>query len=537
MPRWLTLSCAGLFTGWSTVKKVRSRSNTSCVSNCAATVRRNVRVQKSNQRVSAHRPKSSLLAVALVMMLCLWTVPAYAFGGPIEDPSDPETKPNDALQVEKVEDAEKATSEEAPPLLSKDELPAIDAPDPSAQAPSRNDMRVEPGEHGAPKPGNDNPPELKEEKGIFAELWSNNELHFSNSFVGDVIELVPLAVPRINHGWHEGGRLEEKGASRDGRVDVRTDPRGDDVGDASEATSLARYSVGTGDFSEDSRPPWYEKRDAIYSVSFDEGVRPQSMALWFDGLASLVQVDFTGLDTSNVSSMRRLFGGCSSLATVDVSGFDTSGVTDMSQMFSGCSSLTALDLSAFDTSSLESLDGMLEGCSSLTALNVSSFASQQQELVRQSVAGFMQQSSADPNSSHKVEKPNQQASAANLSAGFATTPERAVVNGAGASSPYGSANAQIGPSASNDAELLSGFDASAETVPQIAVSGASESLPVAKQSTAPTLDPGAVADTTASVLSILGVHGAVDKAFGMAVAAAGMVVAAGLLLALCLKIR
>ncbi|MCD8149279.1 MAG: BspA family leucine-rich repeat surface protein, partial [Clostridiales bacterium] len=91
---------------------------------------------------------------------------------------------------------------------------------------------------------------------------------------------------------------------------------------------------------------------------------------------SLTNLDVSGFDTSNVTSMKRMFYNsynCSSLTNLDVSGFDTSSVTDMSYMFYACGSLTNLDVSGFNTSNVIDMSGMFGGCYSLTNLDVSGF--------------------------------------------------------------------------------------------------------------------------------------------------------------------
>ena len=92
-----------------------------------------------------------------------------------------------------------------------------------------------------------------------------------------------------------------------------------------------------------------------------------------NGVSSLASINLTGFDTSSVTDMSRMFSGCSSLTSLDLVGFDTSSVSDMTYMFVGCSSLPTLDLSNFDTSSVTNMGGMFCWCSSLKSLDVSSF--------------------------------------------------------------------------------------------------------------------------------------------------------------------
>ncbi|RXV51182.1 hypothetical protein CYQ17_15035, partial [Enterococcus faecalis] len=74
-----------------------------------------------------------------------------------------------------------------------------------------------------------------------------------------------------------------------------------------------------------------------------------------------------GLDNT---SLVGAFSG-STIVSINLSGLDTSQVTDMTNMFSSCSKLTSLDLSSFNTSQVTSMEGMFSGCSGLTSLDVS----------------------------------------------------------------------------------------------------------------------------------------------------------------------
>ena len=97
------------------------------------------------------------------------------------------------------------------------------------------------------------------------------------------------------------------------------------------------------------------------------------MSEMFAYCPALTSLDVSGFDTSNVTSMYDMFLGCSSLTSLDVSGFDTSKVTDMGRMFGSCTAITSLDVSGFDTSKVTDMNGMFLGCSSLTSLDVSGF--------------------------------------------------------------------------------------------------------------------------------------------------------------------
>ncbi len=89
--------------------------------------------------------------------------------------------------------------------------------------------------------------------------------------------------------------------------------------------------------------------------------------------SSLKNVNFTNFDTYNVINMRGLFYGCSSLETLDLSHFKTNNTKNMCSMFLNCSSLKMLNLSNFDTENVYDMQCMFYGCSSLKSLDISSF--------------------------------------------------------------------------------------------------------------------------------------------------------------------
>ena len=85
---------------------------------------------------------------------------------------------------------------------------------------------------------------------------------------------------------------------------------------------------------------------------------------------SLVSLDLSNFDTSNVTDMAYMFYNCSSLVSLDLSNFITSNVYNMLYMFYGCSSLKSLDLSNFITSNVNSMGNVFSGCSSLQYINL-----------------------------------------------------------------------------------------------------------------------------------------------------------------------
>ncbi len=112
---------------------------------------------------------------------------------------------------------------------------------------------------------------------------------------------------------------------------------------------------------------------AVKKVKFSDCAITGGMYRFFNGLKELKEVDFTGLDSSNVDSMGALFEGCEALTTVNLEKLDTSNVTNMSSMFKGCKSLATFNFSNFDTYNVTKMDNMFEFCTSVKQLDLGSF--------------------------------------------------------------------------------------------------------------------------------------------------------------------
>lgn len=98
-----------------------------------------------------------------------------------------------------------------------------------------------------------------------------------------------------------------------------------------------------------------------------------NMYCMFSDCKSLTQIDLSNFDTSKVINMRGTFYHCKVLIQLDLSHFDTSKVTTMYCMFCLCQTLTKLDLSNFDTSNVTTMYFMFSHCYSLSQLDLSSF--------------------------------------------------------------------------------------------------------------------------------------------------------------------
>ena len=92
----------------------------------------------------------------------------------------------------------------------------------------------------------------------------------------------------------------------------------------------------------------------------------------FRDCSSLISIDLSSFNTTNVNNMSSMFDGCSSLKSIDLSSFNTTNVKDMSSMFWKCSSLKSIDLSSFNTTNVNvnNMANMFYECSSLKKENV-----------------------------------------------------------------------------------------------------------------------------------------------------------------------
>lgn len=99
----------------------------------------------------------------------------------------------------------------------------------------------------------------------------------------------------------------------------------------------------------------------------------------FSSFSSVYSADLSGIDTSEVISMKGMFKDASLLNPIDISRFDTRKVQDMSEMFSGIRYLSrgtakiTLNLSNFNTANVVNMKGMFKDSSRITDINMSSF--------------------------------------------------------------------------------------------------------------------------------------------------------------------
>jgi surface protein len=110
-----------------------------------------------------------------------------------------------------------------------------------------------------------------------------------------------------------------------------------------------------------------------YHVEITFNKKLETMQEIFNYCFDIVELDLSGIDTSQVTSMKYAFHGCHKLKNIIFENFNTSSVTDMSYMFSECHSLKSLNLHHFNTSLVQDLSFMFDNSSKLEYVNVSSF--------------------------------------------------------------------------------------------------------------------------------------------------------------------
>ena len=97
------------------------------------------------------------------------------------------------------------------------------------------------------------------------------------------------------------------------------------------------------------------------------------MAQMFSGCESLMSLDLTKFNTTNVKFMQEIFKDCKSLEDFKISTFDTKNVIKMESMFQNCYKLKKIDLVNFYTQNLRHFHSMFSGCISLNSVNIINF--------------------------------------------------------------------------------------------------------------------------------------------------------------------
>ena len=106
-----------------------------------------------------------------------------------------------------------------------------------------------------------------------------------------------------------------------------------------------------------------------YSLADKVELHSDSSNMFLD-LVNLADIELSGLNTLNVTSMQSMFRNIA-VTSLDLSGFQTENVVDMSGMFFDAKNITNLDLTPLNTSNVTDMHYMFTNMNSLTSLNLS----------------------------------------------------------------------------------------------------------------------------------------------------------------------
>ncbi|VDK56941.1 unnamed protein product, partial [Cylicostephanus goldi] len=135
-------------------------------------------------------------------------------------------------------------------------------------------------------------------------------------------------------------------------------------------------------------PPW---KDSLYSSYYaqttrvevtedknsklQEGARPVTALTcknMFSGFSELKEVNLSGLNVREVTSLENMFFGCEKLTSLDLSMFVFNGnVKSLAHMLSGCRALTTLKLDKVSTTSETEMESMFKGTALLRKIALS----------------------------------------------------------------------------------------------------------------------------------------------------------------------
>ena len=102
--------------------------------------------------------------------------------------------------------------------------------------------------------------------------------------------------------------------------------------------------------------PWNDVSQNVLTVSVvDDGIKPISIAFWFQFFRHCTSIDVNRLDLSNCDSTQHCFAYCYAATDVKVDKLDVSNITEMDSTFKYMHSLESIDLSGWDTSKVNSM--------------------------------------------------------------------------------------------------------------------------------------------------------------------------------------
>lgn len=127
------------------------------------------------------------------------------------------------------------------------------------------------------------------------------------------------------------------------------------------------YRVMLGNNGETSAASAF-KGTGVRRLSFEKGVKAADEPNLFSE-TGIEKLDLTGLDTSGMTTMKKMFYNSAKLGELVLSGMDTSHVRDMDYMFSGLDALTSIDVTMLDLGNVSSMNKWFYSCDSLKEIN------------------------------------------------------------------------------------------------------------------------------------------------------------------------
>lgn len=116
------------------------------------------------------------------------------------------------------------------------------------------------------------------------------------------------------------------------------------------------------------------RNDVPLHISFDV---KSSLISTLDGMfmcfKSVESIDFSGLNTLPIRSMKETFNYCTRLKHINFGNIDTSKCESFSACFSNCWAIENIDTYALDTSNAVLLNEMFQNCAGLITLDISGF--------------------------------------------------------------------------------------------------------------------------------------------------------------------
>lgn len=80
--------------------------------------------------------------------------------------------------------------------------------------------------------------------------------------------------------------------------------------------------------------PWYNDREEIVNVKFENQIYPKDMTFWFSDCINLKTIEnFEYLRTINVTSIKALFYNCQSMENINIKEWNTANIVNMNNTF------------------------------------------------------------------------------------------------------------------------------------------------------------------------------------------------------------